>query len=80
MTDKAKELLAPHKDAVMFWKVFGNWPGGDIREIAKVARELGMPEHEINFGCSGCIESMLRLISEHLDPNDINEFKQRKGL
>lgn len=80
MDDEVKTLIAPHKEAIFFYKAVGTWPGGDTNDIFNAARKLGMAENEINTGCSGCFGNALSLIFEHMDKAEFNEYKQRKGL
>lgn len=80
MTPEINEKLAPHRDALIFWKLTGSEAGGDCREIAKVAILLGMPHHEIDCGCSGCRANLFEFILNFVTQDQINEYKQRKGL
>lgn len=74
------EIIAPHKDAIFFWKACGSWPGGDPVEIFNAAKALGMPEHEVKLGCSGCFANALNLIFDHLDKKEYLLYKQQKGI
>lgn len=79
-TKEQDALLAPHRDAIIYHHLFKSWPGGDAREIAKIAIAFGMPSHETNINCSGCFGNMLTFIANFLTEEEINEYKQRKGV
>lgn len=78
--NEIKTLIAPHKEAIFFYKAVGTWPGGDVQAIFNAARKLGMGENEINTGCSSCFGNAVNLIFAHMDKTEFNEYKLRKGL
>lgn len=81
MDSKIEQLLAAHKDTVFFYKYTGGqWAGGDIAEVAQIAKAMGFPEHEINYSCSSCIGNMIMHIFNNLPENEYTDYKNRKGL
>jgi hypothetical protein len=81
MDTEITNLLNAHKDTVMFYKYTGGqWAGGDVAEVAKVAIALGFPEYQVNYSCSSCIGNMIMHIFNNLDPKEYEEYKKRKGL
>ena len=80
VNEVAHNLLAPHRDAIIFYKLMGSWPGGDIHEIGAIARAFGMPENEISYNCSGCLGNMLNFIYQFITPEEVTDYKQRKGI
>lgn len=72
------EIARPHLGAIMFARHFGAFPGGDVHEIFAIAKAYGMPEHEINYSCSGCLTHALNLIYDRINeayPQIINDYK-----
>jgi hypothetical protein len=80
MDAKVEALLNSHKQTIFFYKAFGSWAGGDVRELAEVAKAMGMPEHEINYGCSSCLGNMVTFIFNNLDPKEYEAYKQQNGI